>query len=178
MRFEVWFCISVILVPLGNFSLIWRRHQYRWRAENFLPVLGTHDHWANFMVLLSVSHLLWHGASVYNGHLRGPVTSDTHNYCRVFGSGAITTCFYDSDLLRLGFEHPTFRLKGEHSRPLRPVVVKVKNFKDTEEKKKPLRNKAQCMNLKKKYTFLAIWQLTILLRLRFGPLLSIRKHAF
>ena len=49
-----------------------------------------------------------------------------------------------------------FRLKGEHSRPLRPVVVKVKNFKDTEEKKKPLRNKAQCMNLKKKYTFLAI----------------------
>ena len=105
-----------------------------------------------------------------------PRTSDTHNYCRVFGSGAITTCFYDSDLLRLGFEHPTFRLKGEHSRPLRPVVVKVKNFKDKEEKKKPLRNKAQCMNLKKKYTFLAIWQLTILLRLRFGPLLSIRKH--
>ena len=24
--------------------------------------------------LLSVAHLLWHGISVYNGHLRGPVT--------------------------------------------------------------------------------------------------------
>ena len=28
------------------------------------------DQWGFF----SVSHLLWHGASVYNGHLRGPVT--------------------------------------------------------------------------------------------------------
>ena len=35
-------------------------------------VLGTHGHWAvmNFIV----PHQLWHGASVYNGHLRGLLT--------------------------------------------------------------------------------------------------------
>ena len=38
----------------------------------FWPMLGTHGHeqWGFF----SVPHLLWHGASVFNGHLRGPVT--------------------------------------------------------------------------------------------------------
>ena len=55
-------------------------------------------------------HMLWHGASVHNGHLRG---YDTHTYCRAFGSGAVTTWSYDLGLLRLGFKHFTFRLLGE-----------------------------------------------------------------
>ena len=38
-------------------------------------------------------------------------TRDTHNYCRAFISGAVTACFYDLDLSRLGFEHQTFRLR-------------------------------------------------------------------
>ena len=56
--------------------------------------------------------------SVYDGHLRGP---HTHTYCRAFGSGAVTTCFYSYvlRLLRMGFEHPTFRLRVESSDPLR-----------------------------------------------------------
>ena len=29
-----------------------------------------------------------------------------------FGRGAVTTCLYDLDLSRLGFEHPTFPLGG------------------------------------------------------------------
>ena len=33
----------------------------------FLPMLGA-------VIVLSVPQLLWHGASVYNGHLRGPMT--------------------------------------------------------------------------------------------------------
>ena len=33
----------------------------------FWPMLGTHGHWA-------VPHKLWHGAYIYNGHFRGPVT--------------------------------------------------------------------------------------------------------
>ena len=49
----------------------------------------------------------------YNGHLRGPVTLKP--YCRAFGRGAVSTCFYDFGLSRLGFEHPTFRLGGERS---------------------------------------------------------------
>ena len=62
-------------VPLENFSLIWRRHHDLWRAANFnlCSALMAIVLWGFF----SVSHLLWHGASrasVYNGHLWGPVT--------------------------------------------------------------------------------------------------------
>ena len=48
-----------------------------------------------------------------------PRTRYTHTYRRVFSSGAVTTCFYDLGLSRLGFEHPTFRLRGQRSNPLR-----------------------------------------------------------
>ena len=49
-----------------------RRHHYLWRAANF-------DLWSALMAIeqwgfFSVPHLLWHGVSIYNGHLRGPVT--------------------------------------------------------------------------------------------------------
>ena len=58
-------------VPLGNFSLIWRRHHCRWRAANFdaCSALMALEQWEFF----SVPHLLWQGASVY-GHLQGPMT--------------------------------------------------------------------------------------------------------
>ena len=65
----VLFCFE-FFVPFENFSLIWRRHHCRWRAANFLPMLGTNGHWG----FLNMPHLLWHGTSVYNGHLRGPMT--------------------------------------------------------------------------------------------------------
>ena len=42
-----------------------------------------------------------------------------HTYCRAFGSGAVTTCFYEQGLSRLRFEHPTFRLRGERSKRMR-----------------------------------------------------------
>ena len=60
------------IVPLQNFSLIWRRHHYRWRAANFdlCSALMAIEQLGFFSVL----YLLWHGASVYNGHLWGPVT--------------------------------------------------------------------------------------------------------
>ena len=97
-----------------NSSLIWRRHHYRWRAANFylFSALMAIEQWRFF----SVPHLLWHGASVYNGHIRGPVTL---TYCRAFSSGAVTSCFYDLGLSRLGFENPTFRLRGQRSNPVR-----------------------------------------------------------
>ena len=60
---------------------------------------------------LSVPHLLRHGTSIYNGHVGGPVT--LIHYYRAFGSGAVTTCFYNLCLSRPGFEHPTFHLRGE-----------------------------------------------------------------
>ena len=57
-----------VLRPIREFSFIWRRHHYRWRAWIFLFYLYTR-HWGFF----SVQHLLWQGASVYHGHLLTPV---------------------------------------------------------------------------------------------------------
>ena len=98
-------CLEFI-VPLENFSLIWRRHHYRWVATKFdlCSVLMAIKQWGFF----SVTHLLlWHGASVYDGHLQGPLT---HLHRRAFRSAAVTTCFNDYGISRLGFEHPTFLL--------------------------------------------------------------------
>ena len=112
-----WFvCLFVcleIFVPLENFSFIWRSHHCRWRAANFLlcSALMDLEQWGFF----SVPHLLWHGASV-NGRLRGPVTN---TFCWAFSSGAVTTCLHDLGLSWLIFEHPTFRLRGERSSPVR-----------------------------------------------------------
>ena len=52
-------------------SLIWRRHHCRWRVAYFDLCLTLMDieQWG----FLSVPHLLWHEASVYNGNLLEPV---------------------------------------------------------------------------------------------------------
>ena len=64
-------CLGFIVI-LENFSLIRRRHHDRWRAANFdqCSALIAIEKWRFF----SVKHLLWHGASVSNGHLQGLVT--------------------------------------------------------------------------------------------------------
>jgi hypothetical protein len=60
--------LFTIHVPLKSFSLIWRRHHYRLRAEN----LGLHL-WSALRAfeqgwIFIVTHLLWHGASVFQSH--------------------------------------------------------------------------------------------------------------
>ena len=68
-------CLFVYLgffVPLENFSLIWRRHHCYWKAENFYLCSALMA--IKQLGFFSVPHLLWHGASVYNSHLRRPVT--------------------------------------------------------------------------------------------------------
>ena len=67
-------------------------------------------------VFFSVPHLLWHGASVYNGNLRGPVTL-TAIAERL--AVELSLPFYDLGLSRLGFEIQTFRLQGERFNWLR-----------------------------------------------------------
>ena len=67
-------CLFVCLgfsVPLQKFYS-WRRHHYRWRASNFdiFSKLMAIEQWVFFSVL----NLLWHGTSVYNGHLQETVT--------------------------------------------------------------------------------------------------------
>jgi hypothetical protein len=56
-------------VLLKNYSLTWRRHYCRWRAEKFKPicwVLRAFEQGGIFIV----PHLLWHGTSVF------PVSSE------------------------------------------------------------------------------------------------------
>ena len=72
MTFACLFVCLWLFVPLENFSLKWRRHHCRWKAANFdlCSALMPIEEWGFF----SVPHLLWYGPTVYNGHLRGPVT--------------------------------------------------------------------------------------------------------
>ena len=62
-----------VICPTREYvSLIWRHNHCRCRPANFdlCTVLMAIEQWG----LFSVPHLLCHGGSVYNGHLRGPVT--------------------------------------------------------------------------------------------------------
>ena len=69
----------------------------------------------------SVLHLLLHEASVSNGHLRGPLTL-THIAERLEVKLSLTT---DLGLSRLGFEHTTFRLRGQRSTSLMIVKLRI-----------------------------------------------------
>ena len=66
------FCLFGVYRPTQNFSLIWRRNYDWWRAANFdlCSALMAIEQWGFF----NVRNLLRHGHTVYNGHLRGPVT--------------------------------------------------------------------------------------------------------
>ena len=55
-------------------------------------------------------HLLWHGTSFYNGHLRGPVTlTPVAELLAVELSLPVLT------KSRLGFERPSFGMRDERS---------------------------------------------------------------
>ena len=62
-------CIEFI-VPLENFSLKWR--PFPVKGCKFWPMLGTYGYWA--VRFFNVPLPLRHGPTVYNGHLRGPLT--------------------------------------------------------------------------------------------------------
>ena len=106
----VWLFVCLgFIVPFENFSIIWRRNHYRWRAASFVlcSALMAIEQWEFFIE----PHLLWHG--------EGPPfiwlslrTRDAFTYCRAFSSGTVPSCFYDLGLSRMRFEHPTFRLRA------------------------------------------------------------------
>ena len=84
----------------------------------FLPMLGTHGHWSSSIEGSFACHTYC--------DTRYPfitvISEDpcTKTYCRAFSSGAVTTCFYDLGMSRLGFEHLTFRLRGQRSKSTAP----------------------------------------------------------
>ena len=66
----------------------------------------------------SLPHLLWHGVSVNNDHLRGPLRL-TPSAERLAVAVHVATCFYDLGLSRVGLEHKIFLLQIQRSNPLR-----------------------------------------------------------
>ena len=62
-------------------------------------------------------------------------TRDTQTCNRAFSGGAVTICFYDLGLSRMGFEHPNFRMRSERSNRLRDrrgpwrLIPLVKNMR-------------------------------------------------
>ena len=78
-------------------------------------VVWSYSFHSRFSLIWSVNEL--HGVSVLKWSSQR--TCDTHTCCRAFSRGAVTAWFYDLDLSRLGFEHPTFRMRGKRSNRLR-----------------------------------------------------------
>ena len=78
-------------VQIDNYSLIWRRHHYRWRAVKFDLCLARMA--IEQRGFLSVPHLLWHGARGIRLSWSFPRTRVTNTYCPAFCSGAVSTCF-------------------------------------------------------------------------------------
>ena len=108
---SVW--LLVVLRPIRDKSLLWRRHQPVVMAANFYiySALMAIEQRGFF----SVPHLLWHVASVYNGHLRGPVTlTPTAERLAL----ELSLPVFKTSVCR-GPLSPTFRLQGELSNPLR-----------------------------------------------------------
>ena len=95
-EFIVGFFLGGGFVPLENFSLIWRRHHCWWRTAKFdlSSAFMANEQWE----FLSVPHLLWHVASVYNGPVTlAPIAERLAGGCHYL--------FLWLSLPRLGFEH-------------------------------------------------------------------------
>ena len=94
------------VIPLENFSLIWRRNHCRWKAANW-PMLRTHEHWDSLACPTCCD----------TGHPFIMITSENpwHSHLLPYLLG----------LSRLGFEHQTFRLRGECSDPYCFIICGV-----------------------------------------------------
>jgi hypothetical protein len=69
----VLFVYLLLCVPLKNFSLVWRRHHYRWRASKYRPTLALRAFEQGGIFI--VPHLPWHGTFVFLVSFEGPPQS-------------------------------------------------------------------------------------------------------
>ena len=102
-----WFCLFGVFRPPREYFTQIEKSPLPVKGCKFWPMVSTHSYCA--VRFFSVLYILWQGAFVFNC-LR---TSDTYIYSPAFGTGAVSTCFYDSGLSRLRFKHPSFRLRSE-----------------------------------------------------------------
>ena len=105
------------LVGIRLFSFVWVfrptceffTHMLKWPLPVKKLQFWTHaqpcSHWA-VRGFFSMPHLLWHGSSIYNGHLQGPMTltPDAESLAVEFSLPVLNL-----SMPWLRFEHPTFR---------------------------------------------------------------------
>ena len=99
-------CLVWVYCSTRTFFTPMETSQLTVKGCKYWPMLCIHGHKAERV--LSMLHILWHGASVYNGHLRGPVTLIP--IAKLLAVELSLPVFYDLDLLRMEFKHPTFHL--------------------------------------------------------------------
>ena len=101
--FVCFFVCLWFFVQSENFSLIWRRHNYWWKAANFdlCSALIAIEQWRFF----SVPHLLWHGAS-------SPRTRDTHTNWSAFLYWSCQYLFLRLRFVTSGIRTPNIQLAG------------------------------------------------------------------
>ena len=95
-------CLFGVYHPTREFFTHMETSPLPVKGCKILPMLSTYaiEQW----VFFNVPHLQWNGPILYNGHLRRPVILTPVAYCRAFGSGAVTTIFYDIGLSQPGIE--------------------------------------------------------------------------
>ena len=96
------FCLGVF-VPFENFSLIWRRHHYRWTAANL-------ELYSALMVIKQWFFLACHTFCDTEHPLIMVISEDPWHWHLL---PSVTSCFIDLGLSRLGFKHPTFRMRNK-----------------------------------------------------------------
>ena len=90
-------------IPMKGLQILtYARHSWPYHNEGTLACHTCCDIGPPFIIVISEDP-------------SSPKTHKMHTYCRAFSSGAVATCFYDLCLSRLGFEHPTFRMRNELS---------------------------------------------------------------
>ena len=95
LRLRLFVCLFVCLlfyVPRKKFSLDHLETlPLPVNGFKFWPMLGTHGRWAVGFLYRSIPNVGISNIIIWSS----PRTRNTHTCCRVFGSGAVTTCFYD-----------------------------------------------------------------------------------
>ena len=81
-----------------EFLFKWRNHHYWWRPQNL-----TYTQHSLPLSSEGTCHIYCDTRLPFQWFF--PRASVTHTCCRVFGSGAVTTCFIDLNLSRQGIEH-------------------------------------------------------------------------
>jgi hypothetical protein len=74
---------SLFYFPLKNISLMWRRHDYRWRAAKFRPMLGFQGLWAG-RDLYRVTPAVTRGLGFFRSHPKDRLMCFKINGCSQF----------------------------------------------------------------------------------------------